>query len=262
MGICIDSSTKFLKKLGYNVVRLPREGIAPLQLIGVQNGDAQQLGSLDQLVAPDATRRELPAIRPNEKAGAVNSQRSSDLSAALGLNILGAIIGSMGGNLGVQSQYKFAKTIAFEYADVTGDAVAPLEIGQYLRDAVIDVDNKIIQQYVLGNGRLYLITRTLKATKFRVEAKDAKGGSVAVQVPEIQKTIGGKVEVKADVAGSSAVTYEGKVPLVFGFQCLDVGVRDGVLSLENTAAGSVAMAAGGKEPESVILDEQGLLNLG
>lgn len=83
---------------------------------------------------------------------------------------------------------------------------------------------------------------------------------MAVEVPEIQKIVGGNVEVKAEVSGSSAVTYEGKVPLVFGFQCLDVGVRDGVLSLENTAAGSVAMAEA-KEPESVILDAEGLLNL-
>jgi hypothetical protein len=260
MGICIDSSTKFLKRLGYNVVRLPREGIAPLQLIGVQNGDAQQLGGLDQLIVNGAGAGDLPAIRPNEKAAGVNGQRSSDLSAALGLNILGAIIGSMGGNLGIKSQYKSAKTITFEYADVTGDAVAPLEVGQYLRDVVIDVDNKIVEQYVLGNGRLYLITRTLKSTKFRVDAKSSGGGSLAVEVPEIQKTVGGNIEVKAEVSGSNAVTYEGKVPLVFGFQCLDVGVRDGVLSLENTAAGSVAMAEA-KEPASVILDEEGLLNL-
>ncbi len=84
---------------------------------------------------------------------------------------------------------------------------------------------------------------------------------MAVEVPEIQKTVGGNIEVKVDASGSNAVTYEGKVPLIFGFQCLDVGVRDGVLSLENTAAGSVAMAEA-KEPESVILNQGGLLNLG
>jgi hypothetical protein len=261
MGICIDSSTKFLKKLGYNVVRLPREGIVPLQLIGVQNGDAQQLGGLDQLIVNGAGAGGLPVIRTNEKAVDVNGQRSSDLSAALGLNILGAIIGSMGGDLGIKTQYKAAKTITFEYTDVTGDAVDPLAVGRYLRDALVDVDNKIVEQYVLGNGRLYLITRTLKSTKFRVDAKRSDGGSLAVEVPEIQKTVGGNIEVKADASGSNAVTYEGKIPLIFGFQCLDVGVRDGVLSLENTAAGSVAMAEA-KEPESVILDKGGLLNLG
>jgi hypothetical protein len=56
------------------------------------------------------------------------------------------------------------------------------------------------------------------------------------------------------------VTYEGVVPLVFGFQCLDLGVRNGVLSLENTAAGAVALDAD-KDPPAVILDAEGLVDL-
>jgi hypothetical protein len=258
MGICIDRSTKYLKNLGYNVVRLPRQGIEPLQLIGVQNDDAQYLGNLSQLVV--AGGGPLPTIRANEKAGEINGQSSSELSAAIGINILAAIVGSMGGNLGIKTYFKSAKTVTFEYTDVTGDAVAPLEIGQYLRGAEIDVDNKIIEQYVLGNGKLYLITRTLKSTKFRATVTRSNGGSVAAEIPEIQKVVGGNVEVKAEVKDSSAVTYEGKVPLVFGFQCLDVGVQDGVLSLVNTTAGSVAMDAK-KEPEAVILAAQGLLTV-
>jgi hypothetical protein len=259
MGICFDTSTKALKKLGYNVVRLPREGIAPLQLMGVQKGEALQLGGLDKLIVPGAAT--LPSIIPNEQAGGVNGQRSSDLSAAIGLNILGAIIGSMGGNLGIKSQYKSAHTITFEYADVTGDAVAPLDVGEYLRKGVIDAENKIVEQYVLGNGRLYLITRTLKSKKFRVEAKSSGGDSVAVDVSVIQKTLGGNVAVNLVSGSADAVSYEGKVPLVFGFQCLDVGVRDGQLSLENAAAGSVAMAAH-KPPDPVMLNAEGLLTLG
>ena len=260
MGICFDNSTKFLKKLGYNVVRLPREGIAPLQLVGVQNRDTQQLGGLHLLVQ-NGTAMDLPGIQPNQKAAGVNGQRSSELSAAIGLHILGGIIGSMGGNLGVTGKFKSAKTITFEYANVTGDAVSPLEVGQYLRDAEIDVDNKIIEQYVLGNGRLYLITRTLKSAKFCVEVKASGGGSMDLDIPDIQGVLGGDVKVKAEVGNSNAVTFEGNVPLVFGFQCLDLGVRDGLLSLENTAAGSVAMNEA-KEPEGVILDVDGLLSLG
>lgn len=257
MGICVDSSTKFLKKLGYNVVRLPREGITPLQLIGVQNGETLQLGGLDKLVKSSSAP--LPAIRPNEKASGINGQRSSDLSAAIGLNVLGAIIGGMGGDLGVKAQYKAAKTITFEYVDVIGDSVEPLDVGNYLKNAEVDADNKIVEQYVLGNGKLYLIIRTLKSQKFRVEAKASGGGSVALDVPVLQQAVGAKVGVTVDASNASVVAYQGPVPLVFGFQCLDVGVRDGVLSLENTAAGAVPMAAGGA-PVSVLLDADGLLS--
>lgn len=243
MGICVDSSTKYLKKLGYNVVRLPREGISPLQLIGVQNDQTLALGTLRQLVASSA--QPLPEIQKDEKVTGIEGQRSSDLSAAIGLNVLGGIIGAMGGNLGVDVSYKSAKTITFQYASVLGDSISPLDAGNYLRDAEVDAKNKILEQYVLGKGRLYLIVRTIKSTKFHVEAKDSSGGGVRLDVPLVQQIVGGNVEVKAESNESTAVTYEGKVPLVFGFQCLDVGVRDGVLSLENTPAGSNAMGAGG-----------------
>jgi hypothetical protein len=258
MGICVDSGIKALRQLGYNVVRLPREGIKPLQLIGVQNGETIQLGGLDKLIV--SSTLELPNIVLNEQASKINGQKSSDLSIAVGLNILGAIIGSMGGELGVKSQYKSAKSVTFEYVDVTGDAVAPLDVGQYLRNATVDVDNKIVEQYVLGNGRLYLITRTLKSKTFRVDAKASFSGSLELKVPQIQEVVGAEVEVKGDDKSENVVTYHGKVPLVFGFQCLDVGVYDGVISLETTPAGTVAMAPSG-EPKNVVLEPDGLLSM-
>jgi hypothetical protein len=258
MGICVDSSIKALRQLGYNVVRLPREAIKPLQLIGVQNGETIQLGGLDKLIVSSTSA--LPDIVPNEQASNVNGRKSSELSIAVGLNILGAIIGSMGGDLSVKSQYKSAKSVTFEYTDVTGDAVAPLDVGQYLRNATIDVDNKIVEQYVLGNGRLYLIIRTLKSNTFRVEAKTSFGGTLELQVPQIRELVGGDVTVEGNNESASVVSYRGKVPLVFGFQCLDVGVYDGVISLETTAAGTVAMTASG-EPKNVMLDENGLLDM-
>lgn len=258
MGICIDSSTKFLKKLGYNVVRLPRAGIAPLQLIGVQRGEALELGTLDKLIVSSSAPS--PTLKLDESVSSIDGQRSSALSANIGLNVLGGIIGAMGGNLGIDAAYKGAKTITFQYANVFGDSIAPLDAGRYLRDATVDIGNKIVEQYVLGNGRLYLITRTIKSKKFRVEAKSSSGGSVGVDVPVLQQVAGGKVKIEIDTSGSNAVTFEGEVPLIFGFQCLDVGVRDGVLSLENTASGSIAMAAGA-EPSPIQLATDGLLEL-
>lgn len=257
MGICIDRSTKFLKTLGYNVVRLPRQGIEPLHLIGVQKGEAIQLGGLDKLLA--SAPAPMPTIARDEHTTGINGQRSSDLSLSLGLNVLGAIVGSMGGSLDFKTQYKNAKTITFEYADVLGDSVAPLDVGKYLSDAEVDYDNKIVEQYVLGNGRLYVITRTIKSTKFRVEAKTSNGGGVDIDVPVLKEILGGKVNVTATASSSTTVTYEGSIPLVFGFQCLDLGIRDGILTLVNTPAGALNMDVAAIEPSMLAGD--GLLSL-
>jgi hypothetical protein len=249
----MDDSTKFLKGLGYNVVRVPRAKIAPLQLIGLQKAEAIQLGRLDQLLA-GAPAQPFPAIALDEEVSTINGQRSSDLSASLGLNVLGAIIGAMGGNLGVKAQYKSAKTITFEYANVLSDSVEPLAIGAYLRDANVDFENKVVEQYVLGNGRLYVITRTVKSTTFRVEAKDSNRNGIAVDIPAIKGIVGGNIDVTSESAAATTVTYTGTTPLVFGFQCFDLGVRDGVLSLTNTPAGGIAMADEQPQPASLVPD--------
>jgi hypothetical protein len=260
MGICIDRSTKFLKDLGYNVVRLPRAGIEPLQILGVQRGEALALGTLDRVLSKATAP--LPQLKRDEAVTNINGQRSSNLSASLGLNVLGAIVGAMGGNLGFKAQYKDAKTITFEYADVLGDSIVPLEVGAYLASAEVDYDNKVVEQYVLGNGRLYLITRTIKSKTFRVEAKASNGTAVTIDVPVLKDAIGGNVAVTVGGSSATAVAYEGPDPLVFGFQCFDLGIRDGNLTLVNTPAGGTAMDA--SEPTAarpVVIDRDGLLTL-
>src|SRR5262245_38431634 len=109
MGICRDDSTAYLQRLGYNVVRHPQEGINPLHLVGRQGGATSFLGSLDKLITNPPGP--LPSIEMNLVAADVNGKRSSKLKLAVGANILGSVIGAMGGNLGVDTSYTNARTI-------------------------------------------------------------------------------------------------------------------------------------------------------
>jgi hypothetical protein len=240
MGICRDAATTYLKNLGYNVVRHPREGIDPLQLIGKQKGTVLQLGGLDKLIAnPPAS---LPAITRNQIAVDLSGQASSKLDLAVGINILGSFIKAMtGNNLGLKVSYQKADKIQFQFADVTTDSVVPLDVGNYLRQGDVDNDNLILEQYVLGNGTLYLITRTVKAKKFNVVAEKSNGTGVELEVPMIQGIVGGNLKVTADSARSAQITYEGPVSLTFGFQCFEVGVAGGELSLVSAKPGVVAL---------------------
>jgi hypothetical protein len=257
MGICTDQSTTYLKRLGYNVVRHPQEGIQPLDLIGAQAGSNNYLGSLDRLITN--AQPELPAIQSGLVATDVNGQRSSELKLAIGANILGSVIAAMGGNLGVDTSYTNARTLEFHFSDVLKDRAAPLDIGNYLRDGEVDAGNPVLKEYVLGNGRLYLITEAIKTRKLSVNYQRDTGVSAKVDVPVIQQLVGGNVAVQVAGDSSSTVTYEGQKYLTFGFRCYEVGIEGGELRLMATGPGAVPLSATGATPEAELAQSAAIL---
>jgi hypothetical protein len=261
MGLCKDAATTYLQRLGYNVVRHPREGIAPLQLIGVQGGETLYLGGLDRLLAnPPGT---LPEITRDEVTADIHGQKSSKLDLAIGVNILQSVLSAQGGNLGVSTGYQGVRTIQFVFDQVLSDSVEPLALGDYLRGGVVDADNLVLHQYVLGNGRLFVITRTVKTSKFTVKAESRADVAAALDVPKIQEIVSGNVKVTAGAEDTGTVSYEGSKHLVFGFQCFEVGVADGVLALMQVKSGILALAAesGASPAAPTVLASNGLLDV-
>ena len=260
MGVCEDKSVTFLKGLGYNVVRHPNAATQPLDLIGVQKDEPRYLGPLNLLITNPPSS--LPKITRDIVSADINGKSSSTLKIGVGVTILGNIIGAMGGNLGVNVNYTNAKQLTFSYTGVLEDSAVPLEVGDYLKAAEVDAGNLVLQQYVLGNGRLYLITRTAKSKKFTVTYEVNTGVDAKVDVPTLQGIAGGSVNVASTAARTAAVAFEGSQNLVFAFQCFEVGVKDGVLTLTTQQAGGVVfLAAGGPSPTPPLLPGDGLLNV-
>lgn len=256
MGLCDDDSTRFLKGVGYNVVRHPNAEIKPLGLIGVQNKEPSYLGPLNLLITNPPGP--LPAVQEDVPAADINGKTSSALKIGIGVNIIGSLIGAMGGNLGVRLDYTNARQVQFSYTAVLNDSAVPLEVGNYLRNAEVDAGNLLLEQYVLGNGELFLITKTAKSKKFSVTYERSTGVAAKVDLPVLQGLVGGDVKVEANGANNSVVTFEGKENLVFAFQCFRVGVRDGDLSLTSVKAGGAVFAvSAGDRP--VLLDAEGLI---
>src|SRR6187402_270783 len=157
MGLfCSDPSTTFLRTLGFNTVRLPSASFRPFVLIGRQNRETQQLGLLSSLIT--SAPGPLPAITADVPAANISGKKTAKMDVSIGANILGTLVGAMGGNVGVNIGYTDARKVEFTYKDVTLDSAMPLDIGTYLRDGKVDAGNLILQQYVLGNGELFVVT--------------------------------------------------------------------------------------------------------
>lgn len=243
MGIfCSDKSITALARLGYNVVRHPSANFRPLLLIGKQNGEFQQLGSLDQLITNPPGP--LPEITTGEKGTGISGESSSKLDLGIGANILGSLIGAMGGNLGIDVSYTDARRVEFKYTDVTLNSVVPLDVGAYLRDGTVDAGNLILQQYVLGNGELFIVTKVARSNKFTISYERKNSTGAKVDVPALQALASTNVKVSTDAQSSSIITFEGSTTLGFAFQAVQVGVVDGELSLTSVKAGAVTAAAG------------------
>jgi hypothetical protein len=139
--------------------------------------------------------------------------------------------------------------------------VLPLEVGNYLRSAKIDTGNLLLRQYVLGNGDLFLVTSIAKSDKFTARFEKSNGADAEVNLPVLQALAGGSVKISSNGASNSTVSFQGSQALTFAFQCFQVGVLDGVLSLSSVQPGR--LFTGTRDPvlKPVSLNSDSLMDI-
>ena len=220
-----DPVLSLLKDFSYNVVRLPRTGIRPLQILEKQGNDLVVLGEVPDLFRAGAAA--LPPVSMDEQAAFINGKRTRDLTISVGLSLLGNIIGAMTGTkVKLDLGYKRASALAFEFQDVKVNGVNQLQLSKFLTAASID-ESVGPPAKLLEADKLYLITSVVKSAKFTAEALKNGGVSVDVDVPIIKAVVGGAVGVKSVNASNSKISYEGSAPLVFGFQAVRMEFEQG-----------------------------------
>jgi hypothetical protein len=236
-----DPSITFLNKFGYNVIRLPRTGIEPLDVIG-RDQAMQWLGPLSK-VWTSSTPEPLPG--PPHPAAAVNGQRTDALELSFGLSILANTLAAFGASApALNTAYKNAHAVQFTYTNVTSTSVSPFDAGNYLASGTLRTDNPVVRNY-FGNDKLkaYLIVEVLKADSITVTATDSHGAEVGVDLPHIEGIIDAKIGVKPSGTANSTITFTGAVPVTFGFAVQQIA-RQGDIWMLRGAAPSADIAFG------------------
>jgi hypothetical protein len=234
-----DPFITYLKSFGYNPIRLPRVNFTPLSVMSKSGKELTWLGSVtDLFISPAWTVP--PAVTLNQPSSSIAGQRSGDLSLGVGISILGGLIAALGGNtLGLHTAYQSAKTITFEFPDVLNDYIAPAQLDSYLGNSDVNPASVTLSA-MLDADDIYIITNVVKSSKYTIEAKDSRGISVAVDVPVLEQAIGANLKIAGTSAGNTKVNYEGKTPLVFGFQAVRLFYENGAYTaFEPQAAGTV-----------------------
>lgn len=239
MPICSDPTITYLKGLGFSVVRLPRPDMRPLQLLADHGGELTNLGEVATIMKPGPVG--MPPLKLDLPGPALAGEQASTLSIGLGLSVLGTVLGAMGaGKLGLDVAYKAASKVTFEFTDTLRDELEIAALDKFLGAADVDPAARGVAQ-LLDADDIYIVTSTLKSSKITVTSKDSAGTDVALKVPEIKGIVGANVSVSASQDASAKITYEGKLPLIFGFQAVRLFYEDGrYTSFEPLDAGNMA----------------------
>ena len=243
-----DPFVKALKSFGYNIVRLPKADLQPLLLLSKSGDNLDRLGAISRLLTPSETEP-LPTISADSPAANVNGSRTGSMKIGIGLSILGNIIGALGGNLGVEVAYSQAKTAVFEFQSVLENHIDVIDLDRYLGEADINPSSVFVKQ-LLDADKLFVVTSTLKSTKFTFEAKKSDGTELKVSVPVIQQIVGGNVSIGAQSDVTAKLTYEGRIPLIFGFQAVQIFFEEGRFTALKPAQNVAMRAVVSASPQS------------
>ncbi len=239
-----DPSITFLNKFGYNVIKLPRTGIEPMDLIG-RDQVTQWLGPIRSVWEGDPKDPE-PMPGPPHPASAVNGQRTDALEISLGLSVLANALAAFGASMpSLNAAYKSAHSVQFAYTNVTSTSVSTLLAGNYLASGKLRTDNPVVKNYLYSDKSMaFLIIEVLKSNSITVSATGSNGEDVGISLPAVQGLVGAKIDVKPSNTSNSTITFTGPEAVTFGFSVQQIA-RDGENWTLHGAAPSADIAFAG-----------------
>lgn len=226
MAFCEDPALTHLNRFGYSVIRLPRTGLAPLEVLGCERGKAPEpLGKL-----PDIWKSSIsvPQVTSGDATN-ISGQSTNDMKLSVGLKFLESVLGAMGAAVPkVKAAYSQAKTVRFEFKDPEIQKIDPLIVGNYLAAGELNIDSPFVDRYLLDDQtQAFLVTEVLYSRSIRVAASSSSSIGAEVNIKALQDTVGGEVEVKANSSEEGDVVYTGKKLLAFGYKAHEIAF-DGI----------------------------------
>ena len=224
MGLCKDPTVKKLNSLGYNMVKLPRAGIEPLDVLGREDKSMERLGSIAEVWTSTVSA---PVPGPPLSVSAINGEQSNSLDLAIGLQTLAGALAGLGAGISLPSLsfgFKKAKKIQFRFVNVESTSVSPFALGRFLTAGTLDLANPFVSHY-FGNDETqeYIIFEVLKSNSISVTAKDEHGVDVAADVGALSGALSANVKLKNTSAGSSEITFESSATkATFAFKIFEV----------------------------------------
>jgi hypothetical protein len=221
--LCQDKSVGQLNEKGYNVVRLPRENINPLQVVAKSNGELEILGDIADFVIED--RPAPPAINSGQQVATITGMESDKFEMKTGLSLLQRLLSYLGaGTVELKATFSMADSIQFIYQNVLTDNIYPRRIEKYLTAVTPDLSSRLLEN-LNDEGELFIITDTLKSNSFGVMASRADNHNVDVNISALKDLLSANFNIQVSKTAQNALTFEGKKSPCFGFKVIGLWVE-------------------------------------
>lgn len=247
-----------------NVVRAPRTGIAPLDVLAVgARRRVEPRGRLDALLS--GTAPTLPRPTSGDVADLLG-QHSTKLDLSVGADLTATFLTALGlpvpGANIAATLWNGARTLSFEVRDVVERRVDIARLGSALTDCRVARNAATEVFFAEPGAQMLIITRTLSSAAFAVHAAGRGGQSVTAEVDGIAEVFGtASLDVGWSVEGESTIAFRGRTPATFAFGAVPCALKSDatlIFGLEVTDK-----TFGGEEAviprERPAIDDSGLL---
>lgn len=226
MSACKDQAIDYLNRLGYNALRLPKEGITPLLVLS--RNPSTSVSSLfghitDMVEEPD---QPLPKLWNNLEAGTISGLKTNRLDLNFGISILNTLLSAINAkSAGIEAVFNAASTIEFEYENVLYDNVMPASVSNYLRRVTPFIDDSLLSQFN-EQGEAYIIIDVLKSNSFGIRAYRENASGIDLNVSALQDVVGATSKVSIEKKSDLKISFKGEKPLGFGFKACPIWVEN------------------------------------
>jgi hypothetical protein len=257
----------FLTKYKLNLLPLPLEnadcGQVYVKRPGAKLGAVP--GSIAELVTPEVR---LPAARRNRPMPDIAGERSSAVSAKVGLNLLDNFLTALGAAAGIVNEIRAgyernrASQVRFAFRDATRDSMDPFSIGT----ALIDHSWNARHPWIGDGNQYYVSAAVVRCPSLSITAEDDRSQGVDVGLDALN-AVGVNAAISVQRHDRSSVTYQGRKRLAIGVELYDLrydserakfemGTEDVAVDLRRGREVELVPAFAGDDDEALVEAEE------
>jgi hypothetical protein len=215
---------EFLDTYKLNLLSIPRENAKVGDVYVRTPTGITQPGALQFMLTPKFT---MPKITCDEEMTGISGKQTSALNFKAGVSLLDgffSVLGAAGALDKVKAAYEHKKTgkLRFRFKAATRDSVDTIAFGKALIPCRLDERHPFVQP----ENSYYVTVGVVRSKSITVSASDDSSNKVSLDVGALKKTIGVDTKIGIDQGREGELTYEGRVPLAFGVELLELSYNN------------------------------------
>lgn len=205
-------------KHGYNLVSLPKSGIAPLLLLYKVDNDVSSAESPLTKLFPSEDIAP-PAIQVDKDVMPIIGSAEATFDGKSGISFLNSLLEKLHlGKANAKINLNDQDTLTFSFQDIKEDSIDLLSLDEFITNTPPDMKRFNAFGEKLKKSELYIVTAVLKSTSFSIKITDKSGENVDVEA-KIKGILETNVNVTRAKNNSVRLAHKDKqVPLIFAFK--------------------------------------------